>query len=92
MHISQKTVGHLIEYVAANNSQASLGSFLMRQRLGDADPGPDIRKFSSMSVVKRSSLALDAAFKSGKEDELVGLAVTALRDHEDVPSAPLWVQ
>ena len=63
MHISQKTVGHLIEYVAANNSQASLGSFLMRHRLGDADRGLD-----SMSVAKRSSLALDAAFKSGKEN------------------------
>lgn len=92
VQISQKTVGILIEHVAANNSQASLGSFLMRHSLGDADPGVDNRKFSSMSVARRSSLALEAAFKSGKEDQLIDLAATVLRDHEDVPSSPEGVR
>ncbi|NQX25690.1 hypothetical protein [Curtobacterium sp. VKM Ac-2852] len=45
-----------------------------------------------MSVAKRSSLALEAAFANGKEGELVDLAATVLRNHEDGPSSPEWVR
>jgi hypothetical protein len=92
MHISQKTVGLLIEYLAANESQATLGGELKRHNLGDADPGPDDRRFSTMSKARRADKALGAALKGGKEDELVDLATTALRDHEDDPTAPEWVR
>jgi hypothetical protein len=44
-----------------------------------------------MSKAKRADKALSAALKSGKEDELIDLATTALRDHEDGPAAPEWV-
>jgi len=92
MHISQKTVGLLIDYLAANTSQATLGGELKRHNLGDADPGPDDHKFSTMSKAKRADKALSAALKSGKEDDLVDLATTALRDREDDTSAPEWAR
>lgn len=92
MRISEKTVGLLMEYVAANTSQANLGALLKRHGLGGADPGPPTRKFSDMSKAKRADLALSAAFKARKEDELIDLATTALRDQEDDPSAPEWVR
>lgn len=88
MNISQKTVGLLIEYLDASTSQATLGGVLKRHNLGDADPGPDDRRFSTMSKAKRADKALGAAFKSGKEDGLLDLATTALRDQEDDPAAP----
>lgn len=91
MHISQKTVGLLIEHVARHESQATLGAFLKRHGLGDADPGPDERKFSEMSKAKRADKALSAALRSEKEDELVDLAVTALRNQEETSKAPGWV-
>jgi hypothetical protein len=92
MHISQKTVGLLIDYLDGNTSQATLGGVLKRHNLGDADPGPDDRKFSNMSKAKRADKALGAAFKSGKEPELLELAATALRDQEDDPASPEWVR
>lgn len=92
MHISQKTVGLLIDYLDASSSQGNLSGTLMRHNLGAADPGPDDRPFSTMSKAKRASIALGAALKSGQEDELIDLAVTALRDQEDEPSAPEWVR
>lgn len=91
MHISQKTVGLLIGYLDANTSQGTLGGVLKRHNLGDADPGPDDRKFSSMSKAKRADAALGAAFKRGKESDLLDLATSALRDHEDDPVSPKWV-
>jgi len=45
-----------------------------------------------MSKAKRADKALGAALKSGKEDELVDLATTALRDREDDPTVPEWVR
>lgn len=92
MHISQKTVGLLIDYLTSNTSQATLGGVLKRHNLGDADPGSDERRFSTMSKAKRADQALSAALKSGKQDELVDLAATALRDREDDPTAPEWVR
>lgn len=68
------------------------GGVLKRHNLGDADPGPDDRKFSNMSKAKRADKALGAAFKSGKEPELLDLAATALRDQEDEPTSPEWVR
>lgn len=92
MHISQKTVGLLIDYLAANTSQATLGGELKRHNLGDADPGPDDRRFSTMSKAKRADKALGAAFNSGKEDALLDLASTALRDQLDDPASPEWAR
>jgi len=92
MRISQKTVGLLIDYLPANTSQATLGGELKRHNLGDADPGPDQSRFSTMSKAKRADLALSAAFANGKEDELVDLASTALRDQDDDTSAPEWAR
>lgn len=92
MHISQKTVGLLIEYVSTATSQATLGGVLKQHNLGDADPGPDDRKFSTMSKAKRADKALSTAFKARKEDELVGLATTALRDQKDDATAPEWAR
>jgi hypothetical protein len=92
MQISQKTVGLLIDYLAANTSQATLGGELKRHNLGDADPGPDERRSSTMSKAKRADIALSAALKRGKEDELIDLATTALHDHEDDPASPDWVR
>lgn len=92
MHISQKTVGLLIDYLDRNASQATLGGVLKRHNLGDADPGPDDRKFSTMSKAKRADKALTAAFKSRKESELLDLVATALRDQEDDPASPEWVR
>ncbi|MFK4804309.1 hypothetical protein ACI3KX_00440 [Microbacterium sp. ZW CA_36] len=92
MRVTQRTVGLLIDYLTANTSQASLGGELKRHNLGDADPGPDDRPFSTMSKAKRADKALGAAFKSGKEDELISLAATALRNHQDGAAAPEWVE
>jgi DNA-directed RNA polymerase specialized sigma54-like protein len=92
MRISQKTVGLLIDYLDRSSSQSRLGGELKRHNLGDADPGPDNRRFSQMSKARRADLALGAALKSGKEDELVDLAATALRDQDDSASAPDWVR
>ncbi|PPG48988.1 hypothetical protein C5C41_16235 [Rathayibacter sp. AY1E9] len=92
MHISQKTVGLLIDYVSTATSQATLGGVLKRHGLGDADPGPDDRPFSSMSRAKRADKALGAASKAGKEDELIDLATFALRDQEDDATAPEWAR
>lgn len=91
MHISQKTVGLLIGYLDGSTSQGTLGGVLKRHNLGDADPGPDDRKFSTMSKAKRADAALGAAFKRGKEPELLDLATTALRNQEDDPGSPEWV-
>ena len=92
MRISQKTTGLLIDYLEANTSQATLGGELKRHNLGDADPGPDDRPFSKMSKAKRADIALTASFKSGKEDELIELATTALRDIDDDATAPEWAR
>lgn len=92
MHISQKTVGLLIDYLDGSSSQSKLGGELKRHNLGDADPGPDNRPFSQMSKATRADMALSAAFKKGKEDELIDLACTALRDQEDDAGAPEWVR
>lgn len=92
MHISEKTVGLLIDYLAGNTSQATLGGLLKRHSLGGADPGPDDRKFSTMSKAKRADKALAAAFKSHREPELLDLAATALRDQTDDPASPEWVR
>lgn len=92
MDISQRTVGLLIEYLATATSQASLGGFLKRHNLGDADPGVDLRRFSTMSKAKRADLALTAAIQEGKEVDLLALAATALEGQEDGPSSPDWVQ
>lgn len=92
MNISQKTVGLLINYVSTATSQATLGGVLKRHNLGDADPGPDERRFSTMSKAKRADKALGAAFKAGKEVELVDLATFALRDQENNATAPEWVR
>lgn len=92
MHISQKTVGLLIDYVSTATSQATLGGVLKRHNLGDADPGPDDRRFSTMSKAKRADKALGAAFKAGKEDELIDLATFALRDQDDDATTPEWVR
>jgi hypothetical protein len=45
-----------------------------------------------MSKAKRADKALSAAFARGKEDELIDLAATALRDQDDSPTAPEWVR
>lgn len=92
MQISQRTVGLLIEYVEGATSQATLGGLLKRHNLGNADPGVDNRRFSSMSKAKRADKALSAAFTSEKEDDLIDLAVTALRDQDGSASAPEWVR
>lgn len=92
MHISQKTVGLLIDYLASSTSQGTLGGELKRHNLGDADPGPDDRPFSTMSKAKRADKALSAALKSGKEDDLIALATTALRNQEDNTTAPEWAR
>jgi hypothetical protein len=92
MNISQKTVGLLIDYLDRNTSQATLGGVLKRHNLGDADPGPDDRKFSTMSKAKRADKALTAAIKSRHEPDLLDLAATALRDQEDDSASPEWVR
>lgn len=92
MHISQTTVGLLIDYLDGSSSQATLGGVLKRHNLGDADPGPDDRKFSNMSKARRADKALTAAFKSRKEPDLLDLAATALRDQEDDLGSPEWVR
>jgi hypothetical protein len=91
MPLSQKTIGQLIDYLDHNSSQSTLGGVLKRHNLGDGDPGPDDRRFSTMSKAKRAEIALTTAFKGRKKSELLDLAATALRDQEDDPAAPEWV-
>lgn len=92
MRISQRTVGLLIEFLEASTSQATLGGMLKRHNLGDADPGPDERPFSSMSKAKRADKALGDAYKKEKETDLIQLAETALRNQVGDDSAPEWVR
>lgn len=91
MPLSQKTIGLLIDYLDHNSSQATLGGVLKRHNLGDGDPGPDDRRFSTMSKAKRAEKALATAFEGRKESELLDLAATVLRDREDDPAGPEWV-
>lgn len=85
MSLTQRTVGHLSEYLGAQTTQGTLGPLLMRNGLSQGDPG------TGLSKAKRADAALGRALRENKEQELLDLATEILKEEPGPPSAAPWV-